>query len=89
MGFFKKHCLIILVLIFSVFALSANLDKPFIGHHDWNGAFWGNVTRKYLTFAGIANSHYSEDPDFTIRSLFYSNYTPFMPPVLAWRSSWA
>lgn len=54
--------------------LSKNIDKPFIGHHDWNGAFWGTMTRSYL--------NYIESDKFLTSfpsNLVFTHYTPFMP----------
>ncbi len=69
-------------LLVALTLLSFNINKPFIGHHDWNGAFWGSVTRNYLNvfhrFTGMPidpNALNQSDKKF----LYFSHYTPFLP----------
>lgn len=66
--------------------LSVNLNKPFIGHHDFNGAFWGNITRNYLVFFNLESSEYLNRSDISIRSLFLFDYTPLLPIILTFFS---
>lgn len=77
---FKKY-LPLFVVCFAAVLLFYNIDKPFIGHHDWNGAFWGDIVRKYLTYLGLLDSHYAQDPAFGTKSLVYYNYTPLLPLI--------
>jgi 4-amino-4-deoxy-L-arabinose transferase-like glycosyltransferase len=78
--FFRPY-LIYLILLFATAALLYHIDKPFIGHHDWNGAFWGSDAR--------ANADYfhrkfgigiNVETDFIHKGTFAynSDYTPFM-----------
>jgi 4-amino-4-deoxy-L-arabinose transferase-like glycosyltransferase len=41
---------IFIILIIAALILSYNLDKPFWGHHDWNGVYWGAVARNFARY---------------------------------------
>lgn len=58
---------VFLLLIIAALLLSYHLDKPFIGHHDWNGVFWGSMARDYIR----GNFRY------------FPHYTPFLPILLS------
>ena len=75
----KNNYFIVLVIIFSGLLLSTNLNKPFIGHHDWNGAFWGEETKRYLTKAGLGESEYLRSLHLSPKSLYFPDYTPLLP----------
>lgn len=79
----KEHYFLIIILIFASILLSINLDKPFIGHHDWNGAFWGSLTRSYLNYFGQIDKT-SEDyvSKVRLKELYFQNYTPLLPLIL-------
>lgn len=80
----KEHYFLIIILIFASILLSRGLDKPFIGHHDWNGAFWGSSTRNYLSYFGQIDKT-SEDyvSKVELRELYFQNYTPLLPLILS------
>lgn len=40
----------VLVLILATLILTHNLDKPFIGHHDWNSNVWTTTAKNNLTW---------------------------------------
>lgn len=46
----RQHYFLFLIVIFAAILLSVNLNKPFIGHHDWNGAWYSNFARNYLRY---------------------------------------
>lgn len=79
----KEHYFLIIILIFASILLSQGLDKPFIGHHDWNGAFWGSLTRNYLNYFGQIDKM-SEDyiSKVRLKELYFQNYTPLLPLIL-------
>lgn len=79
----KDNYFIALVLIFSAILLFSNLNKPFIGHHDWNGAFWGEMTRRYLDLMGIGNWDYLSGSNVSFKTLFFPDYTPLLPVMFA------
>lgn len=85
MKIFKKNADVVRVLLIAIFALvllSYNIQKPFIGQHDWNGAFWGGVARNYIgnisEFAriGVYKNIDTATPDQVV---FLNHYTPFLP----------
>jgi len=77
-----KHRHILFILIFVVILLGYNIRKPFIGHHDWNGAFWGSMTRNYMSNLGkIIGNTYLQNLDQTSTGdfIFFYHYTPLLP----------
>ncbi|MBI2611654.1 glycosyltransferase family 39 protein [Candidatus Gottesmanbacteria bacterium] len=73
---------VFLLLFVATILLLFNINKPFVGHHDWNGAFWGGITRNYLDnlskFLGFTIGNTSDhvtDGEF----IFFYHYTPLMP----------
>ncbi|OGD91426.1 hypothetical protein A3D81_01345 [Candidatus Curtissbacteria bacterium RIFCSPHIGHO2_02_FULL_40_17] len=81
---FKKNYFIYLILTFAAILLSINLNKPFVGHHDWNGVFWGSLTRSYLNYFGVIDKT-SEDyvSKVELKGLYFQNYTPLLPLILS------
>lgn len=77
--FIRRHS-IYLVLFITALLLLYHIDKPFIGHHDWNGAFWGAVARNYVgAFQKIAGQQPIFDGVFGGDLVYYTNYPPLMP----------
>ena len=74
----------IIILIGSL-VLTFNLYKPLYGHHDWNGVFYGNIARNYLTLGlaktqlGQATSIGSQPQNLS----FYTHYPPLLPLSIA------
>lgn len=63
----KDNYLIAIIIIFAAILLSINLNKPFIGHHDFNGVFWGNQVRVYL------------DSGASLKEKLNLDYLPLLP----------
>ena len=76
----KDNIFILLILILATVLLSININKPFIGHHDWNGAFWGVQARYYLSFFG---SLLSIQNNVSFGGIFFSHYTPLLPALFS------
>lgn len=57
------------------------IDKPFWGHHDWNGVYWGNVARNYARYGLSTKLAQVENVGFTIPEKFsYTfHYLPLYP----------
>lgn len=77
-------CALLFLLASSV--LSINLDKPFMGEHDWNGVRYGNIARNYLRynpletkFSQIENSGLVEKQEFE----YFTHYPPLLPILIA------
>ncbi len=49
--FLVKNYAIFLILIFGAFLLSININKPFIGHHDFNSAFFSDIARNLTRYS--------------------------------------
>ncbi len=71
-SFVKRNILICVVLTLAAAFLLFKINKPFIGHHDWNGAFWGTRTQLYLNY-------FEKSPTSKLTIPIFSDYTPFMP----------
>lgn len=48
--FVISNYLIFLLIIAASLLLSYNISKPYWGHHDWSGAYWGTVARNYVRY---------------------------------------
>lgn len=79
----KNNILPQLAIIFSLLVafmlLSYDLDKPFIGHHDWNGVYFGNVSRNTAKFGLLATklgAVYIFLPQSPVEFKFYTHYPP-------------
>lgn len=87
MKLLSRQLLIVSFLIIVSFVyLIFHINKPFIGHHDWNGAFWGGITRNYLGYISKITGGPGLDiinPDSVI---FFYHYTPFMPVLFTFSS---
>ncbi len=61
------------------------INKPFIGHHDWNGVFYANIARNYLRF-GLWETKLGQVTDFGIFTApqnFYTHYPPLLTLIMA------
>lgn len=81
-----KIIISVLLFIFSFFLIGQNLEKPFWGEHDWNGARYGNIARNYLKygflesrFGQIENSGPAKKSEFE----YYTHYSPLLPILIA------
>ncbi len=71
-----------IILLTAGLILSYNLGKPFWGHHDWNGVYWGNVSRNYLRY-GLFTTKLASIDNFGLTNpsgFSYSfHYSPLFP----------
>lgn len=78
----KYKIFLVSILFVATILLSFNINKPFIGHHDWNGAFWGSVTRNYLNVlhrsSGIPIDRGAIN-EIDVKFFYFSHYTPMLP----------
>lgn len=81
-----KNLPLILVLLTAAYLLTTNISKPFIGHHDWNGAFWGSITKRYLTFTPFDHLNQLTNIEPTAKSLYFYDYTPLLPILFTFSS---
>jgi len=82
----KKNYLLILILFFGTILLSINLNKPFIGHHDWNGAFYSNFARNFVRYGfretklgSVQGSDLKSPENFR----YFTHYPPLLPILLS------
>lgn len=77
----RSNYLLYLILTIAFLLLSYHINKPFIGHHDWNGAFWGTVARNYVFYINQAIPFIGiqKEPPYYTQLIYYQNYTPLMP----------
>ena len=76
---------LLLILIISGLILSINLNKPFIGHHDFNSVFYGNMAKNYLRFGflktklGQVTSILQENP---LKFGYHTHHPPLLPILM-------
>lgn len=58
------------------------INKPFIGHHDWNGVFYSNIARNFMRL-GLVKSGLGQVTDFGVVTQPQNFYTHY-PPLLTW-----
>ena len=79
---FLKNYINFLISIF-LFALTLvivgkNLNKPFWGIHDWNGARYGNIARNYVRY-GYFTTKFSQIENGGV----YTHYPPMLPILIS------
>jgi hypothetical protein len=74
---------VIILFLLSSFFLSTNLDKPFVGIHDHNGARFGNIAKNYIKYWGQARFGPIEqkNPDGAFE--YYTHYPSLLPLTIA------
>ncbi|MFC1626921.1 hypothetical protein ACFL18_00005, partial [Patescibacteria group bacterium] len=82
-----KHILpFLFIIIFASLVLLPNLNKPFIGHHDWNGVFYSHISRNYLRY-GLKVTQLGQVTSSGLILIdqlqHYTHYPPLMPLLLA------
>ncbi|KKS42179.1 MAG: hypothetical protein UV61_C0002G0162 [Candidatus Gottesmanbacteria bacterium GW2011_GWB1_43_11] len=78
---------LILILVLAVILLTVKLDKKFMGQHDWNSTWYGNVARNHIRY-GLANTKLGSISaggpiDFNSSRLYFTHYPPLFPLLLA------
>lgn len=75
-----------LLFILSIVLIGQNLDKPFYGEHDWNGARYGNIARNYLRY-GLINTKFGQVENSGVidknRFEYYTHYPPLLPVLIS------
>jgi len=82
----KTPKILFFILGLAFLLLSYNLDKPFIGHHDWNGVFFGNIVKNTVKF-GFLKTKFGAVRSFLPQTeadfRFYTHYPPMFRIVSA------
>lgn len=74
--FLKKSSLLLLI---ACLALLININKPFYGHHDWNGVYFGNALRNTVKYGFLKLKFgfaYTFQPTSATKLNFYTHYPP-------------
>lgn len=77
-----KNKTIIFILILAALILSYKIDKPFIGHHDWNSVVYSQVARNYLKF-GLWQTKFGQVGNGGIILPSEFSYITHYPPLLS------
>lgn len=82
----KKSYLLVLILAAYFLIVFPSLNKPFIGHHDWNGVWYSNIARNLLRYplaetklGSVINSGPTTPEGFA----YFTHYPPLLPIFLA------
>lgn len=74
------------IFLLALAIVGTNLDKPFWGTHDWNGARYGNIAKNYLRyglietkFGQVENGGLTKPSDF----IYYTHYQPLVPLLIS------
>lgn len=70
-----------ILFLLTLLIVGKNLDKPFYGIHDWNGARYGNIARNYLRY-GIFTLGFSQVENGGLVSSGEFKYLTHYPPLL-------
>jgi hypothetical protein len=71
----------LIILLLTAGLLLPGISKPFIGHHDWNGVFYGNIARNYLRLGWLTKL--GQVTNFGVINQPKNFYTHY-PPLLTW-----
>jgi 4-amino-4-deoxy-L-arabinose transferase-like glycosyltransferase len=77
--FLRKQIDLLLILILALLLLCYRINKPFVGHHDWNGVFFGNIahnTQKFGFWQTKFGAAYTFLPQTPQELQFYTHYPP-------------
>lgn len=82
----RVNLITIFLAIFSLLILSYQITKPFVGHHDFNNVFYGNMARNLVRYGPVAtklgqitNSGWVNPENFT----YHTHHPPFLIWLLA------
>lgn len=80
-GFLNSHKYLLLILIFAACLLTIYIDRPFIGHHEYNGVVYSTIARNFNRY-GIINTSFAqiENQDKASPKEFY--FMTHHPPIL-------
>lgn len=81
-----KKVFLFIVLILAFILLSQGINKPFYGHHEWNGVFYSNIARNYLRY-GFLKTKFGEVSNYGVVSpkefVFHTQHPVLFPILLA------
>lgn len=72
----KEAVIVFFIILMAFYGLSLKINKSFVGLHDWNGAYYGNIVRNYLRL-GLIETKLGQVINVNGKNLQFSNhYTP-------------
>lgn len=84
--FLKNSWPLILILLVASLVLSYNINKPFWGHHDWTGVYWGAVARNFARYGPITTRFgmiLNSGPVSPNQFIYNFHYLPLFPIIWA------
>ena len=81
MNFKKLNWKLFLVILLAFFLLSYKIDKPFIGHHDWNAVFYAKIAQNTRKF-GFLKTKFGAVFPFLHKTETNFRYHTHQPPML-------
>lgn len=82
----KDKLIFLVIVLFSGFLLSSNINKPFIGQHDWNGVVYGQQAKNFVRY-GYLPLKFGATSDVGIHPVeelnFTTHYTPVLPILIS------
>lgn len=82
----KNFIYLILILVLASVLLNIKLEKKFIGHHDWNGVWYGTIARNNLRY-GLVKTKLGSVGGNQIEqitpNMFFIHYPPLFPIILS------
>lgn len=84
--FLISHWPLLLLLVLAGLLLSYKIDKPFWGHHDWNGVYWGSVARNFARYGIFATKFamvLGNGPIVPTQYNYSFHYAPLFPMIWA------
>lgn len=76
----------LLVIIIAGFFVTINIDKPFIGQHDWNGVVYGQQAKNFYRYGFIPLKFGTtmSTPDVPAENrVFQIHYSPMLPMLIS------
>lgn len=80
----KQNTIVLLFLIFiATLVLTFKINKPFIGHHDFNNAFYGNMARNLVRLP-LIETKLGQPTNSGINPALPLSFHTHHPPLLIW-----
>ncbi|MCH7729967.1 glycosyltransferase family 39 protein [Patescibacteria group bacterium] len=74
------------LLLLTLILVGKNLDKPFWGIHDWNGARYGNIARNYLRYPVFTHKFSQIENGGVVgegKYRYLTHYPPLLPILIS------
>lgn len=73
-----------LIIVFtSLLFLGQDLNKPLVGHHDWNSVYFGQIAKNYWRFGDDAKLGQSTTTGTLSAESYYTHYPPLLPLAIS------